>query len=318
MPLTLDWVEDYGRRARARPQPQPPGENDEEAPAEVPTPHDVQVEALRTLDKARKNGRERALIVHATGLGKTWLAAFDVQAFTDYFHQSPRVLFVAHRAEILQQAADTFRTIMPEARFGWFGGSRSSEGDIIFASVQKLAYGDNLDAFEPDAFDYIIVDEVHHAAAPSYRRILNHFDAAFLLGLTATPDRADEADIRPLFDDFVAHRASIGEGIQLGFLSPFHYHGLTDTTDYAPIPWRSGKFHIGELTKAVATQRRMERVFEAPAESVLPPASCTGWGSIFARPKRTAAGLVSWPTKATSPTHRRPRRWLAPNPQTLT
>jgi superfamily II DNA or RNA helicase len=263
-PLTLEWVADYELRARAEPKPLPTGEQEEEAPAKVPTPHDVQSQALEALEKARKNGRERALVVHATGLGKTWLAAFDVQAFADYFHQSPRVLFVAHRAEILQQAADTFRKILPEARFGWFVGSQDSlGGDVVFASVQKLAYGDNLSQFEPEAFDYIIVDEVHHAAAPSYRHILKHFDPAFLLGLTATPDRADEADIRPLFDDFVAHRARIGEGIERGYLSPFHYHGLTDTTDYAPIPWRSGKFHTRELTEAVATQKRMERVLEA-------------------------------------------------------
>ncbi|QDG52099.1 HIT domain-containing protein [Persicimonas caeni] len=266
-PLTLDWVSGYELRARAKPKPLPTGEEDEEAPAEVPTPHDVQAEALEALEKARKNGRERALVVHATGLGKTWLAAFDVRAFADYFHTSPRVLFVAHRAEILQQAADTFRRILPEATFGWYVGSRSqAHGDVVFASVQKLTYGDNLAALKPDAFDYIIVDEVHHAAAPSYRRILEHLDPAFLLGLTATPDRADEADIRPLFDDFVAHRASIGEGIELEFLSPFHYFGLADVTDYAPIPWRNGKFQTEALTKAVATHERMARVWEALAE----------------------------------------------------
>ncbi|MGM0559219.1 MAG: DEAD/DEAH box helicase family protein, partial [Myxococcota bacterium] len=273
-PLDHVWLDSYELRARATDRPLPPGEEEQQTPSPVPTPHGVQAEALESLQTARDNGRQRALVVHATGLGKTWLSAFDVRNFADYFHRAPRILFLAHRAEILAQAADTFRKILPDANFGWYIGSRGqTQGDVVFASVQKMTLEDNLAEFEPTSFDYVIVDEVHHAAAPSYRRIIEHLEPQFLLGLTATPDRADEADIRPLFDDFVAHRAGIGEGIERGYLCPFHYYGLADPTNYDPIPWRSGRFQTTALTEALATQKRMERVWEAleehPGESSL-------------------------------------------------
>jgi superfamily II DNA or RNA helicase/diadenosine tetraphosphate (Ap4A) HIT family hydrolase/HKD family nuclease len=266
-PVTSKWVREYELRARDNPQPIPGAEAEAPDEKDVPTPHEIQQEALEALDRARRAGRERALVVHATGLGKTWLAAFDVREFADYTNQTPRVLFIAHRNEILQQAAETFRDIIPEATFGWYAGTKDeSGGDIVFSSVQKLYRESNLRSFESEEFDYVIVDEVHHAAADSYRRILSHFDPEFLLGLTATPDRADEADIRPLFDHFVAHRADIGVGIEAGFLCPFHYHGLKDVTDYEPIPWRSGRFTKKKLTEALATQERMENIWEAMQE----------------------------------------------------
>ena len=266
-PVTSSWVRDYEARAEGNSEPIPRAEAEPPDEREAPTPHEIQKEALEALDRARRAGRERALVVHATGLGKTWLAAFDVREFADYTNRTPRVLFIAHRNEILQQAAETFRDIISETTFGWYAGTKDEPGgDIVFSSVQKLYRESNLRSFDSDEFDYVIVDEVHHAAADSYRRILSHFEPEFLLGLTATPDRADEADIRPLFDHFVAHRADIGVGIEAGFLCPFHYHGLKDVTDYEPIPWRSGKFTTKELTEALATQERMENIWEAMQE----------------------------------------------------
>ncbi len=266
-PLTADWIDEYELRVQAAPERPALGEAEYDAVDDVFEPHDIQRAALDALRRARLQGRRRALVVHATGLGKTWLAAFDVAAYRDYVHRSPRVLFLAHRAEILQQAAETFRRILPRARFGWFAGSQGTiEGDVVFASVQKLTLETHLHTIDPDAFDYIIVDEVHHAAAPSYRRILNHFKPGFVLGLTATPDRADEADVRSLFDDFIAHRADVGEGIEEGFLCPFEYFGIRDVVDFEPIPWRSGRFTTADLTTSLATEERMTRAWEAMEE----------------------------------------------------
>lgn len=267
-PLSARWIEEYRLRVEAAPPRPPIGEPESKARPPKPTPRAVQAEALLALERARHQGRRRALVVHATGLGKTWLAAFDVDAYQKYIHRRPRVLFLAHRVEILRQAADTFRQLLgSEPRFGWFVGDQSTlDGDVVFGSVQKLTLEQHLESIAPDAFDYLIVDEVHHASAPSYRRILNHLDPGFVLGLTATPDRADEADIRTFFDDFIAHRVDVGEGIARGVLCPFRYFGMRDVVDFAPIPWRSGRFQIEELTAQVATEERMQRVWEAMTE----------------------------------------------------
>jgi serine/threonine protein kinase/tetratricopeptide (TPR) repeat protein len=169
-----------------------------------------------------------------------------------------------HRAELLRQAAETFRCMFPIATFGWFAGSRDDlDCDVLFASVQKLGRPDHIARVDPRRFEYVIVDEVHHAAAPTYRRILNHLLPQFLLGLTATPDRADEADILNLFDDHLAYRADLGRGIHNGVLVPFQYYGIRDTTDYQPIPWRNSRFDPQVLSSAVQTQARMERMWEA-------------------------------------------------------
>jgi superfamily II DNA or RNA helicase/diadenosine tetraphosphate (Ap4A) HIT family hydrolase len=254
-PLDLNWLASY-READRQPAPPPP-----EPP---PAPHAVQQEALEALARARTRGFQRALVVLATGLGKTFLAAFDVHAFGADLDHPPRVLFVAHRAEILAQAAETFRRLFPDAAFSWFAGPHAElDGELVLASIQKLSRPEHLAALAPERFDYVVIDEVHHAAADSYRRLLERLRPAFLLGLTATPDRTDAADILGLFDDHLAFRADLGEGIRRGFLVPFHYHGLKDPTDFTPIPWRSGRFDVAALTGALATQRRMETLWEA-------------------------------------------------------
>ncbi|MFO7653189.1 MAG: DEAD/DEAH box helicase family protein [Candidatus Krumholzibacteriia bacterium] len=266
-----DWVDAYELRARRQPAPgAAPGDVEEthEAP---PEPRDVQVDALRRLRRDREQGRTRALVVFATGLGKTWLAAFDVRQFEQESRASAgkraRVLFLAHRVEILRQAASTFRRLFPERRFGWYVADQSSlAGDVVLASVQKLARKTNLARLDPAAFDYVVVDEVHHADAATYRRIIEHLRPRFLLGLTATPDRADAGDIYALFDDHVAARADIGDGIGLRHLVPFRYQGLKDTVDYRPIPWRNGRFDPDALAAAVETQARMDRLWEAWGE----------------------------------------------------
>ena len=261
--LDAAWLDAYRVRARRAERPLPIGEVEDEGGL-PPEPRDVQVEALAALRESRESGEQRALVVLATGLGKTFLAAFDVAAFAATVGRMPRVLLLAHRRELLTQAAGTFRRVLPDARFSWcVGGASDLSGDVVFASVQKLSRPRMLAGLTPDWFDYVIVDEVHHAAADSYRRILDVLDPAFLLGLTATPDRADEADILGIFDDHLPYRADLADGVARHLLVPFAYEGLRDSVDYAPIPWRSGRFDPAALSAAVQTQQRMETLWDA-------------------------------------------------------
>lgn len=140
------------------------------------------------------------------------------------------------------------------------GSSSDLNGQTVFATVGKLK--NLLDRLQPHDFDYVIVDEAHHADAPTYRAILGKLEPRFLLGLTATPERADQGDVLALFDDFVAYEAGIGAGVEGGELVPFRYEGLRDSVDYAHIPWRNRQFDPAELAAAVQTQARMERLWE--------------------------------------------------------
>ena len=139
----------------------------------------------------------------ATGLGKTWLAAFDIARFAASAGQWPRVLFLAHRQELLAQAERTFRRLLVAAgqpgQVGWCAGDlMQPDRAVVVGSIQKLSRPDNLARITAERFDYVVVDEVHHADAPTYRRLLDRLDPPFLLGLTATPDRADQGDMRDI------------------------------------------------------------------------------------------------------------------------
>lgn len=268
LPLTADWLVAYERRVRTAPVRAPAEEVGREEDVALPDPHEIQQEALRALQQSRAEGRARALVVMATGLGKTWLAAFDLARVLRESGRFPRTLFVAHRVEILEQAAATFgrmaRELGATPKITWYAGAQDDlNGELVFASVQKLALKDGLARLGAERFDYVVVDEVHHATAESYRKILDRLDAGFLLGLTATPDRADEGDIRGLFDDHVALEAGLGEGIRTGLLSPFEYWGIKDTLDYAQIPWRNRRFDSEALAAAAATEARMSRLWDS-------------------------------------------------------
>ena len=252
-PLTHDLLADYRRRwqpathaAGVVPEP----------PAAPPAPRPVQREALAALEQTRLQGFRRGLVVMATGLGKTWLAAFDTAR-----PQFRRVLFVAHREEILRQSLDVFRRVQPDADLGlYYGGEKQPDARVLFASIQTLA--GNLHRFAPDRFDYVVIDEFHHAAARSYRRVIDHFQPGFLLGLTATPNRMDGADLLALCSDNLVYECPLTEGIERGDLSPFRYFGIADDVDYAPIPWRGGRFDPAALTEAVETQERAQHALD--------------------------------------------------------
>ena len=269
--LDPEWIAAYARSAQRAQVRLPPGELEAEQPEPPPVPHAVQIEALERLRECREQGRRRAIVLLPTGLGKTWLAAFDFAQLLEELGRRPRLLFVAHRRELLKQAARTYRRQLRAlgeiARVGWFfGESDELSADLVFASVAKLSRPEHLARLAAEEFDYVVIDEVHHAAADSYRKILDRVDPCFLLGLTATPDRADAADILGLFDDFVAYRADIARGIELGRLTPFHYFGVKDDIDYDHIPWRNRQFAPDILAQAAQTDARMQTLWNAWAQ----------------------------------------------------
>ena len=255
-PLTDDWISKYEARRQPLKLTVGSGGDDNDPPPEATS---VQQAALTALQNTRKNGFRRGLVVMATGLGKTWLAAFDAQQMGE-----ARVLFVAHREEILTQAAATFLRIRPQAKVGFYTGrQRDSEVDTLCASIQTLGRSNHLSTFPARHFDYIVVDEFHHAAAPLYRRLLKHFTPRFLLGLTATPDRTDQSDILSLCDDNLVFTKNLFEGISERFLAPFHYFGILDeSVNYLDIPWRNGKFDPDQLSNKLATLARARHVLQ--------------------------------------------------------
>ncbi|WP_303903439.1 DUF3427 domain-containing protein [Thiohalomonas denitrificans] len=250
-PLDHAWIEAYEQRRQSHPLPVAPGSDDPELPP--PEPTSVQQEALAALAETRRQRYARGLVVMATGLGKTYLAAFDSQQMN-----AGRVLFVAHREEILLQAENTFQRIRPRARVGRYTGTRKDDQvDLLFASVQTLGQAHHLERFAPGQFDYIVVDEFHHAAANTYRRLLNHFQPRFLLGLTATPERTDQSDILSLCDDNLVYTCDLFQGVNEKLLCPFTYYGIHDeSVEYDAIPWRNGRFDPDALSNKLATLAR--------------------------------------------------------------
>jgi superfamily II DNA or RNA helicase/HKD family nuclease/diadenosine tetraphosphate (Ap4A) HIT family hydrolase len=255
-PLDVEWIQGYQARrgpvaftaVGVEPEPADP----------PPEPHVVQEAALAALERTRVEGNSAGLVVLATGLGKTWLSAFDSNR-----PEFPRVLFVAHREEILTQALRTFRTIRPTATLGYYtGAEKTRDAEVTFASIQTLGRRNHLHRFDPHHFDYVVVDEFHHAAARTYRRVLGYLEPRFLLGLTATPERTDGGDLLSLCGNNLVYRCDLQEGIRLGLLSPFDYFGVPDEVDYRNIPWRSNRFDEEALTSKLATQARAHNALE--------------------------------------------------------
>ncbi|MFO7812288.1 MAG: DEAD/DEAH box helicase family protein, partial [Pelovirga sp.] len=251
IPLSHEWIDGYQVRYQNtqishKPEPVDP-------PELPPVPTDAQSEALDALHQTREQGYQRGLVVLATGMGKTWLSAFDAKAMS-----SKRILFVAHREEILDQAERTFVRIFPESKVGRYTGRESQVNvDMMFASVQTLGKIRHLEKFSEDHFDYIVIDEFHHAAARTYLKLLTHFKPRFLLGLTATPERTDQVDILHLCDDNLVYRQGLADGIDKQLLCPFHYYGIGDEhVNYQEIPWRNNRFDPEALINQLATQAR--------------------------------------------------------------
>ena len=208
-------------------------------------PRGAQIEALCALENTRAEGARRALVQAATGVGKTYLAAFDSKNYE-------RVLFVAHREEILNQAAVSFQNVRNSDDYGFFNGEQKcTDKSVIFASVATLGRLEYLNEtyFAPDYFSYVVIDEFHHAINEQYQRIVEYFKPQFLLGLTATPERMDGRNIYEICDYNVPYEISLKEAINKGMLVPFHYYGIFDDTDYSKLHIVRGRYDEKELNE---------------------------------------------------------------------
>lgn len=189
-------------------------------------PNKMQQEALKALAKLQQDNKHKALLISATGTGKTYLSAFAVKKANP-----KRLLFLAHREQILKQACKTFAQIIPDIQYGILSTNHKDfHKPYLFATINMLSKEENLTQFTPTHFDYIIIDETHRAGASSYLKILNYFQPQFLLGMTATPERTDGFDIYQLFDHNIAYEIRLNQAMQENLLCPFHYFGITDIT----------------------------------------------------------------------------------------
>ena len=223
-------------------------EAEEQNPANVENlfqPRGAQIEALYALEDSRKEGATKGLVQAATGVGKTYLAAFDSAVYE-------HVLFVAHREEILKQAAESFRNVRNSDDFGFFDGKhKDTDRAVIFASVSTLGRASYLceNYFAPDYFDYIVIDEFHHAVTECYQRLIDYFKPKFLLGLTATPERMDGRSIYEICDYNVPYEINLKDAINRGMLVPFHYYGIYDKTDYSGLRLKRGHYEEHDLNR---------------------------------------------------------------------
>ncbi|MYA39661.1 MAG: DUF3427 domain-containing protein [Acidimicrobiia bacterium] len=217
-------------------------------------PYPFQRQILERLRVNRRRGHPHNLIVAATGTGKTVLAALDYRHLRKQLAKAS-LLFVAHRREILQQSLTTFRHVLRQGAFGelWTGSSRPTRWDHVFASIQSITARDAR-SLDPERFSVVIVDEFHHAAAASYRALLDHLRPKHLLGLTATPERADGLNVKRWFGDRISAELRLWDALEQGLLSPFHYFGSHDGTDLRKVTWRRGRgYDTDELTKVYTT-----------------------------------------------------------------
>ena len=222
-------------------------------------PRGAQIEALYALEDSRSEGATKGLVQAATGVGKTYLAAFDSAKYE-------RVLFVAHREEILKQAAISFKNVRHSDDYGFFyGKQKDTDKAVIFASVATLGRKEYLteDVFAPDYFDYVIIDEFHHAVNEQYQRIVKYFRPQFLLGLTATPERMDGKNIYEICDYNVPYVISLKEAINKGMLVPFHYYGIYDETDYSSLHLVKGRYDEKELNETyIGNIKRYDLIYK--------------------------------------------------------
>lgn len=261
VPLTSEWIAAYeahysrsDRNVVAEMPPLVSAAEDwwEEKPGRsgaLILPNVMQVDALRAIDEVRAAGERRAVVISATGTGKTILSALDVRA-TD----PKRVLFVVHREQILDAAIEAFRQVIgvAERDIGKFVGTRKElDRKYVFATIQSISRPENLGAIDPAHFDYVLIDEVHRAGAQSYRRLIEHLEPDFLLGLTATPERTDDFNVFELFDFNVPYEIRLQAALEADMLVPFHYYGVTDYVD------ETGETvnDVSDLTRLIAEER---------------------------------------------------------------
>lgn len=217
-------------------------------------PNKMQEAALAQIKAVRDAGHRRGLVISATGTGKTFLSAFDVRNV-----QPERMLFIVHREQILHKAIADYKKILGghDEQFGILSGaSREINRKYVFATIQTLSKADNLALFDKEAFDYVLIDEVHKAGAKSYQRVIDYFEPAFLLGMTATPERMDDFNIYELFDYNIAYEIRLQEALEEDMLSPFHYYGVTD------IEYNGELISETALLSHLVTEERINHIIE--------------------------------------------------------
>ncbi|MEU1722156.1 DUF3427 domain-containing protein [Nonomuraea sp. NPDC005692] len=257
------------------------GERLFDIPALVPHPFPHQREMLEDLDVERTvHDRHRNLLVAATGTGKTVVAAFDYRNLQRRLGRRPTLLFVAHRREILAQAMHTYRQVLAVPDFGELhvGDERSRQWQHVFASVQSLSR--IIDTFAPDHFDVVVIDEFHHAAARTYRQIIDRLRPKELLGLTATPERADGTWVQDeFFDGRIASELRLWDALDADLLCPFHYFGINDETDLSTVKWSRGSYDLASLDNVLTGDTARARlVFNALLDKVSDLATVRGLG----------------------------------------
>lgn len=229
------------------------------------SPHDVQKQALAALEKSRIDGNNRGLVVMATGLGKTFLGIFDAMRL-----QSQKILFIVHVDHILKQTKNSFEKAMPDRsdEMGFLTGKEKSHNDknIIFATIQTISKSENLTQFPKDCFNYIIIDESHHTAAASYKKVAEYFEPDFFLGLTATPARMDGENILLYYGNNLVFEMNQSDAIKQGYLANLRYLGLLDNVDYSNIYYNGFRYDVNDLNKLLMIEKRDTAILEKFAE----------------------------------------------------
>lgn len=268
------------------------------------SPYSFQKEILESLEFERDiKDKNKNLIVAATGTGKTVISAFDYKKYAEQFDDMPSLLFVAHRKEILQQSLNTFRQVLTKANFGELlvDQYQPTEWNHVFASIQSLHAKDY--NFEADKYDVIIVDEFHHAEADTYRKLLNHTEPDYLLGLTATPERTDGVNVMDWFGGSATAELRVWDAIEQGLLAPFQYFGVHDNTDLRDIGWSRGRYNTSELEeKYTSSDERLSHILKELNKKVTDPSNMKALGfcvsvqhAEYMAEKFNQAGLSSMP-----------------------
>ena len=270
-------------------------------------PYSYQQEILDNLKAEREiRGNYRNLVVAATGTGKTVISALDYRNFRLNNNRS-RLLFVAHREEILKQSQQTFQGVLKDPNFGelFVGNNKPEKLDYLFCSIQTLNSRNFCESLDPEYFDYIVVDEFHHACAETYQKLLEHFKPKILLGLTATPERMDGKDTLKYFNGRIAAEIRLPEAIDRGLLVPFQYFGVTDTADLRSIAWKNGGYDKSELTNLyaideIAAEKRAENIYNSLQRYVTDINTVKGIGFCVSKIHAKFSNLFHWQSQSTT------------------
>ncbi|OKL37507.1 DUF3427 domain-containing protein [Domibacillus mangrovi] len=262
-PLTEQWIEHYEKTytqligSKIMDQvielPTPYQTNSIEQSLKV-VPNKMQEVALNEIQAVREAGNKKGLVISATGTGKTYLSAFDVRRFAP-----KRMLFIVHREQILNKAKSDFKRVLGgiDEEFGILSGTnKQTDAKYLFATIQTISKKETLNQFDREAFDYILIDEVHKAGAASYLKVIDYFNPQFFMGMTATPERTDDFNIYELFDYNIAYEIRLQEALEEDMLCPFHYFGVTD------IEYNGESIDDTTILSKLVTEERVNHIIE--------------------------------------------------------